>query len=155
MKKAILLSLALIAFTFCGSAQSYGSAIGIRGGNPIGITYKQSLGSSKYFEGILGSQWRGLSLTALLEFQKTPWATPGLAWYYGVGAHAGQFQGVYTPWAASGDYLVIGVDGIIGLEYTLQQAPLNFSLDYKPAFNLIGYTGAWFDGFAMSIRFTF
>ena len=51
--------------------------------------------------------------------------------------------------------LVIGVDGQIGLEYVFEEIPLNLSIDWKPAFNIIGITNFWAGDAALSVRYTF
>ena len=77
-------------------------------------------------------------------------------WYYGLGAHIGFWDGNYTNWGTPGEnYAVIGVDGIIGLEYNFSEIPFNIGLDWKPAINIIGFTGFWADGGALSIRYIF
>jgi hypothetical protein len=50
---------------------------------------------------------------------------------------------------------VIGVDGQIGLEYVFEEIPLNLSIDWKPAFNIIGITNFWAGDAALSVRYTF
>jgi hypothetical protein len=48
----------------------------------------------------------------------------------------------------------VGVDGILGLDYKLKNAPLNFSLDWQPSFNFVG--SSYFEsGWAgLGIRYT-
>ena len=41
---------------------------------------------------------------------------------------------------------MIGIDGIIGLDYKIKGAPINVCLDWQPSFNFIGYNyfeGGW------------
>ena len=52
-------------------------------------------------------------------------------------------------------YTVIGIDGIIGLEYSFTEIPINVSIDWKPVLNIIGYSGFWGDGGALSVRYMF
>ena len=35
--------------------------------------------------------------------------------------------------------MVVGVDGILGLDFKFKNVPLNMSIDWQPSFNLIGY----------------
>jgi hypothetical protein len=53
------------------------------------------------------------------------------------------------------NYTVIGIDGILGIEYNFEEVPINIGVDWKPAFNLTGYSGFWGDGGALSIRYIF
>ncbi len=50
---------------------------------------------------------------------------------------------------------VIGIDGILGLEYTFDEIPLNLSLDILPSLNLIGSSGWGGINGALSIRYVF
>ncbi|MGC4099700.1 hypothetical protein [Ferruginibacter sp.] len=49
----------------------------------------------------------------------------------------------------------VGVDGVIGLDYKLHKAPVNFSLDWQPSFEFGdygGFVGGWG---GLGIRYTF
>jgi hypothetical protein len=48
----------------------------------------------------------------------------------------------------------MGIDGILGIEYTFDDAPINLGLDLKPSLNLFGYTGLWAE-FGLSARYVF
>ncbi|HAX94627.1 MAG TPA: hypothetical protein DCY25_11950, partial [Bacteroidales bacterium] len=74
------------------------------------------------------------------------------------GGHIGFWNGdnTYDRWGDAGtNYTVIGIDGILGIEYNFEEVPINIGLDWKPAFNLTGYSGFWGDGGALSIRYIF
>ncbi|MFO7756789.1 MAG: hypothetical protein R6V34_12495 [Bacteroidales bacterium] len=156
MKKlgfTILLTLFAISFS---NAQDYNTGIGLRGGLANGVTIKHFVSSNTAFEGIISSRWRGLQLTGLYEIHGRAFKTERLNWYAGFGGHLGFWNGDYTNWGEPGDsYTVVGIDGILGLEYNFTEVPINLSVDWKPAFNLIGYTGFWADGGAFSIRYIF
>lgn len=156
MKKlgfTILLTLFAISFS---NAQDYNTGIGVRGGLANGVTIKHFVSSNTAFEGIISSRWRGLQLTGLYEIHGRAFNTDRLNWYIGFGGHLGFWNGDYANWGEPGDsYTVVGVDGILGLEYNFTEVPINLSIDWKPAFNIIGYTGFWADGGAFSIRYIF
>jgi hypothetical protein len=162
MSKSIKLSLfAMAMLLFSASpllAQNYNSGIGLRGGVSQGITYKTFVNDKAAFEGILHTRWQGVMLTGLYEIHKDIPNAKGLMWFYGFGAHLGVWDDRMDrrpPWAnANQSYTIIGADLIIGLDYLIPNSPVNLSLDYKPAFNLIGYSGIWADGVALSLRFT-
>ena len=158
MKKiTITLSLLLLSLS-CIQAQDYQTGIGIRGGFSNGFTVKHFLGDQTAVEGILTTRWRGFLITGLMEFHR-PFSVDGLQWYYGFGGHIGVWnnsnngKNPFFDDDKSGS--VIGVDGILGIEYSFSEVPFNIGLDWKPAFNLIGYTGFWGDGGALSIRYIF
>lgn len=160
MKKQIVLLMIFAGLAMASHAQNYDHALGLRGGPFSGITYKQHLSSGNYLEGVASFRWRGFLVTGLYEMSAViDEATPGLTWYYGFGAHVGFWSGYYdNAWFdEDGDsYTAIGVDGIIGIEYTFEDVPINISADWKPAINLIGTSSALGIGSgAASIRYTF
>jgi len=158
MKKIILATFLIFTTTlFVNAQQSYSTGIGLRGGLASGVTVKHFISDKAALEGILSTRWRGTIITGLYEIQQIAFDTPGLYWYYGGGAHIG-FWGNYRshPWFDdNASYTVIGIDGILGLEYAFAEIPFNVSLDWKPAVNLTGYSGLWADGGAFSVRYIF
>lgn len=163
-KKFIVVAVAFLAILFASevNAQSYATGIGLRSGVSNGLTVKHFIQEDVALEGILHTRWNGLVITGLYEVHKNISEVRGLRWFYGGGAHIGSWNGSrdrkrIPPWADS-DFngaTVIGLDGIIGLDYIFTDAPINLSLDYKPAFNLTNNAGFWGDEVALSIRFTF
>lgn len=156
MKKLIL------GFTFAffisgmALAQDYTTGIGLRGGFSSGFTVKHFTGERTALEGILSTRWHGFNITGLYEIHNYPFAVEGLSWYYGVGGHIGFWDGADVDWADDDDtYTVIGIDGVLGLEYSFVEVPIGLSLDWKPALNVIGHSGFWGDGGALSIRYIF
>lgn len=151
MKKLLMISvLVLLAGMGTLKAQNYNTAIGIRGGLYNGITLKHFTGGNKALEGILVTRWNAFNFTGLLEFDNSIADVDGLSWLYGIGAHIGNYDNVDKV-----DYTVIGVDLILGLEFTIPNAPICFQLDYKPVMNLVGTSGFVGDGGALSIRYAF
>ncbi len=139
-----------------GLAQDYNTGIGLRGGYFNGLTLKHFVSSNTAIEGIISSRWRGLQVTGLYEIHNQAFNTNRLNCYYGIGGHVGFWDGNRTNWGDNGtSYTVIGVDGILGMEYNFSEIPFNLSLDWKPSFNLVGYTGFWGDGGAVSLRYIF
>lgn len=156
MKKILMTAIAMICFVTFSNAQDYNTGIGLRGGLSNGVTLKQFIGNRVALEGILTTRWQGFSITGLYEIHDQAFEVDRLNWYYGVGAHIGFWNGDNVNWSdQSTNYTVIGVDGIIGIEYNFLELPINLSADWKPAFNLIGYSGFWADGGAISIRYIF
>ena len=155
--KKILVTGILSVFIFIGAhAQDYGTGIGFRGGLSNGLTVKHFISEQNALEGILSTRWGGFNITGLYEIHAQAFDTPGLKWYYGVGGHLGFWDGNNNPWFDDNDsYTVIGIDGIIGLEYSFADIPFNISLDYKPGFNIVGYSGFWGDEAALSFRYIF
>ncbi len=152
MKKIVFILLLIAGLT--AKAQDYEQAVGLRGGLYNGITYKKFITADKAIEGILHTRWQGWELVGLLEYHQPIVDVPDLYWFYGYGAHIGFFDAEYSPYG-TGAYTVLGVDGIIGLEYNIPRAPITIGLDWKPFINLVGYTHVFGDGGALSIRYTF
>jgi len=158
MKKLITIILISFFFTTISFSQNYNTGIGLRGGFSNGLTIKHFLSTNRAFEGIVSTRWRGLELTGLYEIQNQFRGAERLNWYIGFGGHIGFWNGDYTHsyWGEpSTDYTVVGIDGILGIEYNFEEIPLNIGIDWKPELNLIGYTGFWADGGAISIRYIF
>lgn len=146
--------LVLIALTTT-MAQDYQTGIGVRGGLFNGVTVKHFLSPTAAAEGILTTRWQGFNITGLYEIHK-PLEPQRLKWYYGFGGHLGFWNGDAVSWADDDkDYTVLGIDGILGIEYSFTEVPVNISLDWKPAFNIIGVSGFWGDGGALSVRYIF
>lgn len=159
MKKIIfILVVAACAFAGCANAQApYSTALGLRLGDPNGITLQHYVSGSSAFEGILGLGSYWFTVTGLYEFHQK-FDEPGLGWFIGFGGHIGSFNsGViyYHDGATYTDNLIFGADGIIGLEYTFQRAPINLSMDWKPALELTPFDGLIPGEFGLSVRYTF
>jgi len=156
MKKiGFTILLTLFAFLY-SNAQDYHTGIGFRGGFTNGLTIKHFVSSKTALEGIIGSRWRGLELTGLYEIHGRAFKAERLNWYIGFGGHVGFWDGKYTKWGERDQqYTVVGIDGILGLEYNFAEVPFNISVDWKPAYNFYGYTEFWVDGGAFSIRYIF
>jgi len=156
MKKLMFILLIALFFGLKSNAQDYNTGIGLRGGWGTGLTIKHFLGDNKAVEGIFDSRWRGFSVTGLYEIHNQAFGVDRLNWYYGIGGHIGFWDGRYY-WNHNDDrnYTVIGIDGILGLEYNFKEIPFNIGVDWKPAFNLTDSSGFWGDGGAISIRYIF
>ena len=96
--------------------------------------------TARHWEGIVGFWHSGLSITALLEKKAAAFIEPGFNWFYGVGGHAAfygdDFDGHGPAWYEyphdkdDGD-LGLGIDGIVTLEYKIQNVPIAFSPGLK------------------------
>lgn len=137
------------------SAQ-YKTGVGLRLNEGYGLSVKHNMNIRKSVEGIMYARWGGFNLTGLYEVHDRAFRTAGWRWYYGVGGHIGFWGNGKqhgNPWFNDeGSYTVLGADGIVGLEYTFRAIPLNLSLDWKPAMNIVGYSGLWIDDVAVTLR---
>ena len=156
MKKALFIVAIIFSVNSMILAQDYKTSIGLRAGLPYGLTIKHFTNDVNAFEGILATRWGGFVITGLWENEHWTGEYPGLNWFWGLGAHIGSWNAGLNP-RFNDTYTgaVIGVDGILGLEYTFDEIPLNLSLDILPTINLIGYTGWGGINSAISIRYVF
>jgi hypothetical protein len=137
-------------------SQDYTTGIGLRGGPSNGLTVKHFISQKAALEGILSTRWGGFGLTGLYELNVPIKSVSRLNFYYGLGGHIGSYDGKRNGWFKDDkNHTIIGIDGIIGLEYNFKEIPFNIGVDYKPGFNLIGYSGYWGDEGALSIRYIF
>ena len=158
MKRKITISILLLLF--CVTVQNahgqyrdkyYDFAAGLRLGNASGITGKMFLGTRLAVEGILTTRWDGLNVTGLLEGNHAIGDTPGLSFFYGGGANVGFWD---TPEnSEQKTEFFLGATGIIGMEYTFQDLPLNLAIDWKPMFTVISVADFVWDEFALSVRY--
>ena len=156
MKKitsTFIIGLILYSFSY---AQDYNTGIGLRAGYSTGLTIKHFVSTKNAFEGIISSRWQGFQITGLYEYQNHFSDAERLNWYIGFGGHIGFWNGDNVKWGDSEtNYTVVGIDGILGLEYNFREVPINLGIDWKPTFNFIGYSGFWGDGGALSVRYIF
>ncbi|MFW5820712.1 MAG: hypothetical protein ACOCWA_05440 [Bacteroidota bacterium] len=157
MKNKLIFTLFLsILINYGVHAQDYINSVGFRGGLSQGITYKHFVTTTDAVDGILAMRWGGFNITGLYERHIEAFDVEYLYFFYGGGAHIGFWDGDSNPWFDENrGYTVIGIDGVIGLEYVFREIPFNIALDWKPGLNLIGTTGFWGDELALSFRFIF
>lgn len=149
MKQFLLAFGLLFASLSLQAQQNYDLAFGLRAGNPSGFTGKYFFAQADYhaIEGILGLNFEtGLGLTGLYEFHG--YIGEGASWYFGGGGS------LYYFYKNQQKEVYVGVDGILGVEYTFYNFPVNFSIDWKPQFGT-GKLYTWYNAFGLSIRYAF
>lgn len=160
MKKLVILLFLILSSQLY--AQNYNNAAGLRAGIMSGISGKHFLNDKNAVEAIIGWRWGGTTVTGLYEIHQLAFDVDRLNWYYGGGIHAGFYESKY--WYARSDrfryvsyvnynFGIIGVDGVIGIEYSIKEIPLTISLDYKPAISFGRHTVFQADEFAASARY--
>lgn len=160
MNKAIntiILFLAISLFALPTSAQqTYKTGLGLRGGYPSGVSVKHFLSKSSAIEGVLSFGWGGIGITGLYQQHNLIPEVPGMTWYYGGGAHfATSGSGALNPWGPeSTDQVFMGADGVVGLEYVFEGAPISLGVDILPILNILPRPNIWFNA-AIAIRYTF
>ena len=161
MRKALILASAiLLIVTSQLSAQSMGSsyqtAIGVKF-YPGSLSIKHFTSDNVALEGLLNFWDHGFRFTGLYELHgDVSGDAPGLKWYVGPGAHIGWYNGgwyrgdnYYSNGSAS-----FGIDGVLGLDYKINGAPIDLSLDVQPYFELLNHP--YFDVWGgIGIRYAF
>ncbi|MBW6498282.1 MAG: hypothetical protein K0B09_07845 [Bacteroidales bacterium] len=155
MKRIIAVALFVLFFSQLSSAQSYNTGIGLRGGVYSGVTFKQFISSYDAFEIVGAFHYRGLFLAAMYQRHANAFDVPGLNWLYGGGVHIGFYDGRYHPvWEVAGNRTQLGVSGIVGLEYKIDEIPISIGIDLIPAIDIFESTRLWMGG-GIAVRYVF
>ncbi len=142
----IVISNAVLAQNGTANSNSYKTAVGVKFWDGAGANLKTFIEDKTALE-FTGFFWRyGTRITGLYEIHGELNTEGNLKWYIGAGAHVNLYKG----------YTAGGIDGVIGLDLKLPNAPFDFGLDWQPALELgsgsrNGFYGSW-GGFA--IRYT-
>jgi hypothetical protein len=146
MKNTTYKLLIAAAFLFIGTrsqAQDYKMAAGLKfGGYENGISGKYFMEPNTALEGLLGFRRGGAVFTGLYEIHQEAFDVPELKFYYGFGAHIGAVgQGTYRTFSGDDRFyskaqLLLGADGVVGLEYLIPQSPIAVSFDLNPRIEL-------------------
>jgi len=159
MKKLVLSLAVLVSFLMITTrsqaqnqdASNYTIAAGLKfGGYEDGISGKYFATDNVSYEGILGFRsHHGVVITGLYEINQEAFNVPELKFYYGFGAHIGAVgKGDYQRFNGDNEYynsshILLGADGVIGLEYVIPNSPIAVSLDLNPRIELA--SGPFFD----------
>jgi len=113
-------------------SQNYSTAVGIKGGYPgFGtLNVKHFISATNALEGSIGGFSKtnyGSGAFAMIDYEINSGLESGFSWYYGGGALIG-----FTNNLEDRASLHTGINGILGLEYTFQEVPINCSLDTGP-----------------------
>jgi hypothetical protein len=159
MRKTFLLSVTFFVFIFSqaqsksSNSSSYQSALGVKVWDGVGITFKHFFNGNNAGE-FIGYFWnRGFRFTGLYEIHGNFADAEGLKWYVGPGAHIGFYDYYDHNYHVDGTFF--GIDGVLGLDYKFNGAPINLSIDWQPSFEFgdyVGFTGNWG---GLGIRYTF
>jgi hypothetical protein len=164
MRKLLICTFILASFLLISkrsNAQDYKTAVGLKfGGYENGISAKYFTTSDVALEGILGFRSHGVVITGLYEIHQEAFGVKELKFYYGAGAHIGAIgSGLYRRFNGDDEYynnshILLGVDGVLGLEYVIPQSPIAVSLDLNPRAEIA--TGPFFDiAPGLGIKYTF
>lgn len=158
VKNTVLKSLYTVCFLcFLGSgvlAQHSDLSIGLRFGSPTSLSITKEITVFSSVESILIVRPKGFLATGLYEQVRPLLGGDRWAYYYGFGGHLGAWRS-YDDYRFDPRNRAIGVDGIVGIRYRMANWPLEASLDWKPAINLLRNNGPRPGGSAFSVRYRF
>ena len=101
-------------------------------------------------------QWNSLVISGERD-HRTLWIlfdlgkSENFKWYIGPGAHVGLYSDKYY----GGNFLTIGIDGVLGLDYKIKNAPLDISLDWQPSIEFGDFEGLLLLVGGVGVRFYF
>lgn len=132
------------------NSSGYTTALGLKF-YPTGLTLKHFISPDKNALEFIGFFYNaGTQVTGLYEIHEQLLGISGLRWYVGPGAHIAFYNNRHTGFTS------VGIDGVIGLDYKVNTAPINLSLDYQPSIQLTDYYGDRFTSWGgLAIRYTF
>jgi len=169
MKKLLILTF-FFGFSLMATqtqAQEYQKAIGARLGYPLSASFKTFLGGSSNAVEVFAN-FR--SNRVFNDFGWTRFGVGGayqvhnpldevldnLYWYYGGGATL-YFWSYDSGYSAFDDEANVsfGLQAYLGFDYKLEDAPVNFSVDWVPTFFINGYVSGFGAGYgALAVRYT-
>jgi hypothetical protein len=155
MKIRIVTAVGAMLFIAIGAnaqsmGETYKSALGIKVWDGAGISYKQFTNKKNWAVEGIGFFWRdGFRVTGLYEFHGPINGADGLQYYIGPGAHIGFYD------TGNGNKAILGLDGVLGLDYKIKGAPINVSLDWQPSIEFSGGRGFNSGWGGLGVRFTF
>lgn len=158
MKKQFLFAAAIaVASAVHAQRGMLDNAVGVRLGLGSGVTYQHFFTDQRVLEAIAYQRFGGVNLTMLIEGHEQFFDIRGLKWYYGAGGHVWLYNksSVLQENILRENSYALGIDGIVGMAFYLRSYPLQFSVDWKPGFNLKGSSYIEWDSGAMSIRYRF
>jgi hypothetical protein len=157
--KITLLILLFSSLVYNSQAQDYKSAIGLRLGTPWSFSYKSFINERNALEGVVGFKsspyYSWFNIGGYYEHYTPIESTEGLSWYYGGGLNI-SFWTYDDALPNSSDYgsTVVGISGILGLDYKIKDTPLNLSIDWTPTVFISGYTDGFGGGYgALGVRY--
>jgi len=140
------------------NSSDYRTALGVKF-YPVGVTIKHFITPKHALEGIGYFLNYGARIIGLYEIHSDISSVPGLKWYFGPGAHLA-FYNSNSAWATppqnNNGGTALGIDGVLGLDYKINSAPINISIDWQPYIEFGSFKNNGFIGNVggIAIRYT-
>lgn len=157
----------LLTFLFCGiNAQNYTRDGGIRFGDYFSIGYRQFLNDENAIEVALCAGKRGAKITVLKQHIRSALGhiSENMYLVLGYGGHAGfRYSDRYKVLNRTyelDDYRfmpLLGLDGLVALEYRFPEFPVLISIDAKPYFeySTIQIFNVYLNSIGFSVKYRF
>ncbi len=158
MEKSLLLIPVFVLCCLTSQAQTYQKAIGVRLGYPLSLSYKTFVNEKSAVEvfagtrGFSGYRWFSVSGAYQIHQPLSAAKTDGLNFYYGAGASA-------YFWSFDSDLIdesttTVGLQGYLGLDYSLKNSPINITVDWIPTLFIGGFGSGFGAGYgSLSVRY--
>ncbi|MEL6191829.1 MAG: hypothetical protein AAFR66_07255 [Bacteroidota bacterium] len=141
-------------------AQNYTTAVGARLGSPISLSAKHFINETSAVEGFVGTRgwatYRWFVVGGAYQYHRPIESVDNLQYYFGAGASVffWTYDFVFSP---EQDFSTtsFGVQGYLGLDYTLEDTPINLTLDWVPTIYVgNGFSTGFAGGFgALGVRY--
>ncbi|TDX00975.1 hypothetical protein [Dinghuibacter silviterrae] len=139
-----------------GGDQTYQNAVGVTFGwwNGASLSLKHFIKDDAAIEVRASFYQYGGELCGLYQFYGDFGNVAGLRWYAGGGAHAGAYNNRWTKnYPSRPDGVYLGPDGVLGVDYKFDSAPIDLSFDIQPRVDIPGgYFNVWG---GLGVRFAF
>ena len=156
MKNLLFVFIFLLGTFGVSQAQDYNSAVGLRIGYPLSISYKTFLNETAAAEAYVGYRsffgYKEFRVNAAYLIHNEIENVERLKWYYGGGAGVA-FYSYNSFYLEDTGGIGLTLSGYLGLEYTLDGTPISFSLDWVPTFVIGGVSGFGASNGALAIRY--
>jgi len=133
------------------SAQNYETGFGVRLGYPYGLNVKHFVNEVSALDATLYSTGKNIGIVALVDWHQDVENYKNWKWYWGPGAHV-LFNIVPDQ---NGNTVLLGLDAVVGAEYTFNDAPISLSFDWVPSLNIIEDFGLSLFNAGVSVRYIF
>ncbi len=154
-----ILLLFMLCLSFSSFAQdTYKSAIGLRLGSPVAVSYKTFVKEDIAAEAYLAFRsYNGYSFTAIGVSGQKHNPIPSverLSWYYGAGLGAYFYSFDNDFIAGDNGSLSLGLQGYLGLDYAFEDFPINISVDWIPTYFVSGFGDGFGGGYGtLAVRY--
>ncbi|MBN1143608.1 MAG: hypothetical protein JXA72_04270 [Bacteroidales bacterium] len=166
MKRRILPIPAILLICMMTNAQNYTRDAGARVGDYFTATCRQFTSEYEALEGQLFIGGQGFTVTIMKEHFEPALGnlSDNLYLQYGYGAHIGlrrtdHYQVFNRTYRLDDETIspLLGVDGLIGIEYRFPEFPFLIGFDFKPyfEFSTLQIFSIYLQSFGMSIKYRF